>query len=289
MKEIFNKYNADFLKEDINQKVSVIANNSHQYATTENLKKAFSLIDLTSLNTEDNNEKISSMAKKVSDFKNHFTDMPNVAAICVYPSMVSCVKEKTTISGLGLASVGGGFPSSQTFLNIKIEECKQAIEAGATEIDIVLSVGKFFEEDYEYCYKEIKDIKSAIGNNHLKVILESGALKSHQQIWEASILAMEAGADFIKTSTGKQNPAATTDAVYVMTKAIKAFHEKTGKKIGIKPAGGIATKEDALTYFAIVKENLGDEWLNPELFRIGASRLANNLLSDIYQKKITYF
>lgn len=289
MKEIFNKYNADFLSENIEQKVAIIGNNSHQYATTENLKKLFSLIDLTSLNTEDNTENIKSMALKVSDFNNHYSDMPNVAAICVYPSMVNCIKSNLTVSELGLASVGGGFPSSQTFLNVKIEECKQAIEAGATEIDIVLSVGKFFEEDFEYCFKEIKDIKSAIGDNHLKVILESGTLKSYEQIWQASILAMEAGADFIKTSTGKQNPAATTDAVYIMTKAIKAFYDATGKKIGIKPAGGIATKEDALAYYAIVKENLGDEWLNSELFRIGASRLANNLLTDIYQKEIKYF
>jgi len=289
MNELFTKYPADFLKEDIQQKVAVLSNNSHQFANTEILKKLFSLIDLTSLNTEDNTENISAMATKVSDFKNHFPEMPNVAAICVYPSMVEYVNSNLKIKLHGIAAVGGGFPSSQTFLNIKIEECKQAIEAGATEIDIVLSVGKFFEGNYDFCFKEIKDIKSAIGNNHLKVILESGTLKTHQQIWEASILSMEAGADFIKTSTGKQNPAATTDAVYVMTKAIKAFYEKTGKKVGIKPAGGIVTKEDALAYYAIVKENLGDEWLNPELFRIGASRLANNLLTDIYQKEIKYF
>jgi len=289
MKEIFNKYNADFLSENIQQKVAIIGNNSHQFANSETLKKIFNLIDLTSLNTEDNTENIKSMALKVSDFNNHYSEMPNVAAICVYPSMVSCIKNNLTAKGLGLASVGGGFPSSQTFLNIKIEECKQAVEAGATEVDIVLSVGKFFEEDYEYCFKEIKDIKTAIGDAHLKVILESGTLKSYEQIWQASILAMEAGADFIKTSTGKQSPAATTDAVYVMTKAIKAFYEASGKKIGIKPAGGIGTKEDALAYYSIVKENLGDEWLNNDLFRIGASRLANNLLTDIYQEEIVYF
>jgi len=289
MKELFNKYSADFLKDDVQQKVAILGNNSHQYAKTDNLKKIFSLIDLTSLNTEDNTEKIKSMALKVNDFKNHYPEMPNVAAICVYPSMTNCVSENLTVKGLGLASVGAGFPSSQTFLNIKIDECKQAIAAGATEIDIVLSVGKFQEGDYKFCYNEIKEIKSAIGDGHLKVILESGALTSYQQIWEASILSMEAGADFIKTSTGKQEPAATTDAVYVMTKAIKAFYEKTGKKIGIKPAGGISTQEDALAYFSIVKENLGDEWLNSELFRIGASRLANNLLTDIYQKEVKYF
>jgi len=289
MKNLFKKYNADFLEKNIQQEVAIIANNSHQYATTENLKTLFSLIDLTSLNTEDNSTRIKSICEKINDFKNHYNEIPNVAAICIYPSMVSYVKKNLAASGIEIASVGGGFPSSQTFLEVKIDECKRAIDAGATEIDIVLSVGAFFEKNYEYCFKEIKDIKSAIGDNHLKVILESGALRSPQEIWEASILAMEAGADFIKTSTGKQSPAATTDAVYIMTKAIREFYEARGKKIGIKPAGGIATPEDALAYFAIVKENLGDEWLNPKLFRIGASRLANNLLTEIYQKKVNYF
>jgi len=289
MKNLFAKYDSQFLNEDILQKVSVLANNSHQFSTTENLKLLFSLIDLTSLNTEDNSSKIKSMAFKVSEFKKHFADMPNVAAICVYPSMVEHVKSNLTVSGIGIASVGAGFPSSQTFPSIKIDECKQAVAAGATEVDIVLSVGKFFEGDFDFCFNEIKSIKSAIGENHLKVILESGALKSHQQIWEASIIAMEAGADFIKTSTGKQNPAATLDAVYVMTKAIKAFFDITGKKIGIKPAGGVVTSEDALGYYSIVKENLGNEWLNNELFRLGASRLANNLLTDIYKKDVVYF
>lgn len=289
MENLFEKYKADFLNENIQQKVTILCNNSHQFAKPETLKKIFNLIDLTSLNTEDNTENIKSMALKVNDFNNHFSDMPNVAAICVYPNMVSCVKENLTISDFNLAAVGGGFPSSQTFLNIKVEECKQAIAAGATEIDIVLSVGKFFEEDYEYCFKEIKEIKSAIGDNHLKVILESGALNTYEEIWKASILSMEAGADFIKTSTGKQSPAATTDAMYVMTKAIKAFYNATGKKVGVKPAGGIATKEDAMAYYAIVKENLGNDWLNNELFRIGASRLANNLLTEIYGEEVKYF
>ncbi|MFO7842554.1 MAG: deoxyribose-phosphate aldolase [Bacteroidales bacterium] len=289
MKELFKKYKTYFPEENIKQKVSVIANNSHQYATPENLKKLFSLIDLTSLNTEDNNTRIKAICEKVNNFNQHYADMPNVAAICVYPGMVDGVKKILSVPGVEIASVGGGFPSSQTFLAVKIEECKKAIEAGATEVDIVLSVGKFFEGNYEYCYKEIKDIKSAIGDNHLKVILESGALRSPQEIWEAGILAMEAGADFIKTSTGKQSPAATTDAVYIMTKAISVFYEATGKKIGIKPAGGISTPEDALAYFSIVKENLGEEWLNAKLFRIGASRLANNLLKEIYQQEIKYF
>ncbi|MEE4197662.1 MAG: deoxyribose-phosphate aldolase [Bacteroidales bacterium] len=289
MKDLLRKYKADFLKENIQQKVAVIANNSHQYATNETFKKLFSLIDLTSLNTEDNSTRIKAICEKVNAFKKHYSDIPNVAAICVYPNMVSTVKQNLSVEEVEIASVGGGFPSSQTFAEIKVEECKMAITAGASEVDIVLSVGTFFEGNYDTCFNEIKNIKSAIGNNHLKVILESGALRSPQEIWEASLLAMEAGADFIKTSTGKQSPAATTDAVYIMTKAIRAFYEATGKKIGIKPAGGIATPEDALAYFALVQENLGEAWLTPELFRIGASRLANNLLSEIYQEQISYF
>lgn len=290
MKQLFEKYSYKTIaNRNIEQEVSVLANKSNQYKTEETLKLLFSLIDLTSLGSEDNAEKIKLMTTKVNDLNKNFPNMPNVAAICVYPSMVEHVKSTLAIKNIGIASVGGGFPSSQTFLNIKIDECKQAIEAGATEIDIVLSIGRFFEGDYDFCFKEIKNIKEAIGHNHLKVILESGALKSHQQIWEASILAMEAGADFIKTSTGKQNPAATTDAMYVMTKAIKAFYDTTGKKIGIKPAGGIVTTEDALNYYSIVKENIGNDWLNSELFRLGASRLANNLLSEITHGEVTYF
>ncbi|MFP4025869.1 MAG: deoxyribose-phosphate aldolase [Thiohalospira sp.] len=289
MKDLFKKYNADFLEKNIQQEVAIIANNSHKYANSNNLKTLFSLIDLTSLNTEDNCTRIKAICNKLNDFNNHYSDISNVAAICVYPNLIGCVKNTLSVSGLQIASVGGGFPSSQTFLEIKIEECKKAIEAGATEVDIVLSIGDFFEGNYELCFNEIKDIKSAIGDNHLKVILESGALRSPQEIWEASILAMEAGADFIKTSTGKQSPAATTDAVFIMTKAIKAFYDVTGKKVGVKPAGGIASSEEALAFFAIVKENLGNEWLNPKLFRIGASRLANNLLSEIFQKEVKYF
>lgn len=290
MKQLFEKYSyKNIANENIEQKVSALANISYQFKTEDNLKLLFSLIDLTSLGSEDNAGKIKLMTTKVNDLNKSFPNMPNVAAICVYPSMVEHVKSTLALKNIGIASVGGGFPSSQTFLNIKIDECKQAIDAGATEIDIVLSIGRLFEGDYEYCFKEIKNIKDAIGQNHLKVILESGALKSHQQIWEASILSMEAGADFIKTSTGKQNPAATPDAMYVMTKAIKLFYEKTGKKIGVKPAGGIVTTEDALNYYSIVKENLGNEWLNSDLFRLGASRLANNLLSEIAHKEVSYF
>ncbi|MDA3781298.1 MAG: deoxyribose-phosphate aldolase [Bacteroidales bacterium] len=289
MENLFSKYKSDFLKEKINQKVTVMANNSHQYANTETLKQIFSLIDLTSLNTEDNCDNISKLSQKVNKFGDKYPDMANVAAICIYPSMVKCVKENLKDNNINIAAVGAGFPSSQTFIEVKIAEVKKAVELGANEIDIVISVGELLKGNYEIVFNEIKEIKEAIGSKHLKVILETGALISHENIWKASILAIEAGADFIKTSTGKQEPAATLDAVYVMTKVIKDYYERTGKKIGIKPAGGISLPEDALGYYSIIKENLGEKWTNNKLFRIGASRLANKLLSAIYEDDIKYF
>lgn len=271
------------------QEVAVIANNSHRYATTETLKQLFGFIDLTSLNTEDTKSHIKSMTEKVNEFPAAFPEMPNVAAICVYPTMVGTVKENLKEKSVEIASVGAGFPSSQTFLDIKVAECKAAIEAGADEVDIVISLGTFFSEEYDTVKEEIKAIKEAMGDKHLKVILESGSLATFDAIYKASMLAMEAGADFIKTSTGKQQPAATIEAAYIMCKAIKEYHEKTGRKVGFKPAGGISQPEDGLAYYAIVKEILGDEWLTPKYFRIGASRLANNLLKAVYDNDTSFF
>jgi len=276
-------------QEQMTQKIAVIANNSHQYATPETLKQIFGFIDLTSLNTEDTKAHIKGMADKVNQFRQTFPEMPNVAAICVYPSMVQTVKESLKADGVHIASVGAGFPSSQTFLHVKLAECKAAVEAGADEVDIVISLGTFFSEAYEEVKHEIAAIKEAMGDKHLKVILEAGSLATFDSIYKASMLAMEAGADFIKTSTGKQQPAATIEAAFIMCTAIKEFHEKTGKKVGFKPAGGISQPEDGLAYYAIVREILGEEWLTPEYFRIGASRLANNLLSAIYNKNIAHF
>ncbi|MGM0549637.1 MAG: deoxyribose-phosphate aldolase [Bacteroidota bacterium] len=275
--------------EQMAQKIAVIANNSHQYATPETLRRIFGFIDLTSLNTEDTKAHIKGMVEKVNQFPQAYPEMPNVAAICVYPSMVETVKENLKAEAVQIASVGAGFPSSQTFLDVKIAECKAAVEAGADEVDIVISVGTFFSEAYEEIKQEIAAIKQAMGDKHLKVILESGSLATYDNIYKASMLAMEAGADFIKTSTGKQQPAATIEAAFMMCTAIKEFYEKTGKKIGFKPAGGISQPEDGLAYYAIVKEILGEEWLSPEYFRIGASRLANNLLSAIYNENIAHF
>ncbi len=255
----------------------------------EELKLAFSCIDLTTLGAEDTQEKGKNLAEKVSLFPRHFMELPNVAAICVYPTLVKTVRENLKDHNVALAAVAAGFPSSMTFLEVKELETAMAVAAGANEIDIVISIGTFLEGNIDQVMQEISSIKKCCGEAHLKVILETGALKTPEKIWKASMCAMQAGADFIKTSTGKMEPAATPEAAWVMCSAIKKFHELTGIKIGFKAAGGIVESADALYYVAIVKEILGEDWLNPQLFRIGASRLANNLLTSITEEKISYF
>jgi len=255
----------------------------------ELLKTLFSLIDLTTLNTDDNAAKAQKFCTNVNSFADTFKEMSNVAAICVYPALVKEIKEHLAVKNVQIAAVGAGFPSSQTFLAVKLAECKLLVEKGADEVDIVISVGRFLAGEYDRVFDEIHLIKQTIGDAHLKVILETGLLKTSENIRLASLIAMEAGADFIKTSTGKLSPAATPEAVYVMLNAIKDYHSKTGRKIGIKPAGGIASVNDALTYHALVKEILGDEWISQSLFRLGASRLANNLLSAIEGQEISHF
>jgi len=281
MKKILEKYTNKFEEKSVNATIQQITKGIGALKTAENLKLAFGLIDLTTLNATDTDEKVLKITEKVSSFKNSYNAIPNVAAICVYPPFVSLIHKNLKDKNVKIASVGAGFPSSQTFKSIKIEECRLAKKMGANDIDIVVSLGKYISGDIEYVFKEITEIKDAIGDTHLKVILETGALQTLNDIWTTSIIAMEAGADFIKTSTGKMEPAATPEAVYIMCLAIKEFYKQTNKKIGIKPAGGIVTPDDALTYIAIVKEILGAEWLNPELFRLGASKLANNLLTEI--------
>ncbi len=254
-------------------------------------KKAYetilSCIDLTSLNTSDTEEGIAKMVQKVNDFGENYPELPNVAAICVYPSMVQTVRECLT-EGVEIASVAAGFPHSQTFIEIKVAEVALAVHDGASEIDVVISVGKLLEKKYEEIVEELQEIKAACREAHLKVILESGSLPL-DALRTASILSMESGADFIKTSTGKQQPAATTSAAYVMCKLIKEYHEKTGKKVGFKAAGGIVTTEEALDYYSIVEDVLGEEWLQKELFRFGASRLANNILTELMEKPVSAF
>lgn len=246
-------------------------------------------IDLTSLNTTDNKSQILHLTGKVNSFSGRFSNIPNVAAICVYPNFVSVVKEKLTVKNVKIASVAGAFPSSQTFRNIKVSECKMAIEAGADEIDIVMPVGAFLGNDFEMVADEIREIKKAIGEKHLKVIVESGLLGDNEKIFKASMIAMDAGADFIKTSTGKTSVSATPEAAFIMCRAILDFYSETGIRVGFKAAGGIVTTTDALTYYHIVSSCLGEEWLWKKLFRIGASRLANNILADISGSISEYF
>lgn len=227
--------------------------------------------------------------EKVNKFDDEFPDLKNVAAICVYPNFAEVVKNTLDVDGINIACVSAGFPSSQTFIEVKIAETAMTLMEGADEIDIVISIGKFLSGDYETMCEEIQELKDTCKERHLKVILETGALKTASNIKKASILSMYSGADFIKTSTGKQQPAATPEAAYVMCEAIKEYYEKTGNKIGFKPAGGINTVNDALIYYTIVKEILGEEWLNNKLFRLGTSRLANLLLSDIKGEDIKFF
>lgn len=246
-------------------------------------------IDLTSLNTTDNKSHIIRLTGKVNSFSGRFSNIPNVASICVFPNFVPVVKEKLTVKSVKIASVAGSFPTSQTFRILKINECRMAVEAGADEIDFVLPVGAFLGNDFEMVADEIREIKEALGEKHLKVIVESGLLGDYENIFKASMIAMDAGADFIKTSTGKTSLSATPEAAFTMCRAIKDFYTETGIKVGFKAAGGITTTADALIYYNIVGKCLGEDWLNNNLFRIGASRLANNILADISGTRNDYF
>ncbi len=253
------------------------------------LMTILNLIDLTSLNTTDNKKKIIHLTGKVNSFSGRFSNIPNVAALCVYPNFISVVREKLKIKSVKVAAVAGSFPTSQTFRLIKVAECKMAADAGADEIDIVIPVGAFLGNDFAAVADEIREIKSVIGDRHLKVIIEAGLLGNSERIFKASMIAMDAGADFIKTSTGKVDVSATPEAAFVMCNAISHFYSETGIKVGFKAAGGISTTEDAVKYYQIVKYCLGEEWLNNSLFRIGASRLANNILSDLAGNPCPYF
>ena len=284
------KYNTNLSDADVQARVASIIENKVTENNTEEVKKLlFNCIDLTTLNSTDSDESVMKFTEKVNKFDDEFPDLKNVAAICVYPNFAEVVKNTLDVDGINIACVSAGFPSSQTFIEVKIAETAMALMEGADEIDIVISIGKFLSGDYETMCEEIQELKDTCKERHLKVILETGALKTASNIKKASILSMYSGADFIKTSTGKQQHAATPEAAYVMCEAIKEYYEKTGNKIGFKPAGGINTVNDALIYYTIVKEILGEEWLNNKLFRLGTSRLANLLLSDIKGEDIKFF
>ena len=289
MRMLPGNFDRSFQENEVKNGLAAISAKLGDTLSKEEMKLAFSCIDLTTLGAEDTQEKGRNMAEKVSLFPRHFIELQNVAAICVYPTLVETVQENLKDHRVAIAAVAAGFPSSMTFIEVKELETAMAVEAGASEIDIVISIGTFLEGNTDLMFQEISRIKKSCGKALLKVILETGALKTAENIWKASMLAMYAGADFIKTSTGKMEPAATPEAAWVMCSAIQKFYNITGEKIGFKAAGGIVESKDALFYMAIVREILGESWLNSKLFRIGASRLANNLLTDITEEKISYF
>lgn len=288
--EALSKYNTALKDDEVAAATAKLIEKHLEENNTKEVKKfLFHCIDLTTLKCTDSEPSVMQFTQRVNDFVDKYPDLDNVAAICVYPNMAEIVNDTLEADNVNIACVSGGFPSSQTFIEVKVAETSLALHAGADEIDIVISVGKFLSGDYEGMCDEIEELKDVCGEKHLKVILETGALATAENIKKASILSMYSGADFIKTSTGKEKPAATPEAAYVMCQAIKEYFLETGRKAGFKPAGGINTVEDALTYYTIVKEVLGKEWLNNELFRLGTSRLANLLLSDITGEETKFF
>lgn len=268
-------------------KIKIAANRN---GNTDVYKFCYSAIDLTTLSCTDSVESVREFARKAVDFNRVFPNIPNVASICVYPPFVETVGLEVDGTPLRITSVAGAFPASQSFIEVKALEVAMAIENGADEIDIVINVGKVLEGNYDEAASEVEVIRQEMGNDTiLKVILETGALKSSQLIHDASLISMLAGTDFIKTSTGKIDVAATPEAAVVMCRAIKLFYDKTGVKVGFKAAGGVRTPEDAALYYTIVEEILGEEWLTTDLFRIGASSAANNLLSAVVGEKVVHF
>lgn len=267
----------------------IIEENKEKYSTPEVYKFLFNCIDLTTLKATDSLRSVSDFTERVNDFETEHPELPNVAAICVYPNFAQVVRAVLDVSEVDIACVSGGFPSSQTFPEVKVAETALAVAGGADEIDIVINVGEFLDGDYEGVCDEIAELKEACRDARLKVILETGALKTAENIRNASLLAMYSGADFIKTSTGKEYPGASHFAAYVMLHCIKEYYEATGTMVGFKPAGGVRTAEEAVGYYCLVKEILGDKWLTNEYFRIGASGLANNLLSAITGNEEKFF
>ena len=252
-------------------------------------KQCFHSIDLTTLNSTDTVQSVTRFVQRVNDFETDYPQLPNVAAICTYPNFAMVVSGTLEVSEVGTAVVAGSFPSSQTFVEVKTAETALAVADGATEVDIVFNLGLYYDEQYEELADEIAEIKHACRDARLKVILETGALKKAADIKNAAILSMWSGADFIKTSTGKVYPGATLEAAYVMCQCIKEYHKKTGRKVGFKGSGGVSTTDDAVRYYTLVKEILGDEWLTNEWFRIGTSRAANVMLSSILGKETKHF
>lgn len=285
------KYNTNIDDNAVRDAVrKIIAEKVSANDTIDVKKFLFGSIELTTLKTTDSDTSVLAFTERLNDFDNQYPDMPHVATICVYPCFANTVAESLEVDGVEIACVSGSFPSSQARIEVKIAETSLAVADGATEIDIVMPVGKFLSGDYEGVCDDIAELKAACGENvPMKVILETGALKTATNIKKAALLSMYAGADYIKTSTGKLQPAATPEAAYVMCQAIKEYYDETGIQIGFKPAGGINSVMDAIIYYTIVKEVLGEKWLTNKWFRLGTSRLANMLLSEIKGEQIKFF
>lgn len=284
------KYNTNIKDEEVKAAVEkIIAEKVPENDTPEVKKFLLGSVELTSLRTTDNEENILAMVEKVNRFDKEYPELPHVATICTYPNFAKLVSESLEVDGVQVVNVSGSFPSSQTFIEVKVAEASLAVKDGATEIDIVMPVGKYLSGDYEGVADEIGEQKQACGECPMKVILETGCLPSMNDVKKASIIAMYAGADYIKTSTGKEKVSATPEAAYVMCQAIKEYYDQTGIQIGLKPAGGINTVRDAVTYYTIVKEVLGEKWLTNKWFRMGTSRLTNLLISELVGKEVKFF
>ena len=296
MTDFLAKYGYAPDQEAMSRALELIANNLDHIACEQVYKECFSMMDLTTFKTDDTPASVTKLVNKVNAFAEAYPEWPLPASMCVYPNFAATVKEARK-NDVNITVVSACFPSSQSFLEVKLKECELAVEQGADEVDIVLALNAFLAGDYETAAEEIRQVRKTIDavaekqgrHVHLKVILETGLLRTSELIANASFLAMEAGADFIKTSTGKVDVNATPASAYVMCECIAKYYEATGKKIGFKPAGGISSAADALCYYSIVSTILGKEWLNKDLFRFGVSRVANNLLSAVEQKTVSFF
>ena len=290
IEQVLSQYNLNISDEEVNEAVKeIIATKVHENDTPEVKKFLMGSVELTTLKTTDSETSVMAFTEKVNKFDEAYPTLPHVATIRVYPKFAKVVSETLEVDGVEIACVSGSFPSSQSLIEVKTVETSLAVKDGATEIDIVMNVGAFLDGDYETVVDEVQQEKEACGDKAMKVILETGFLKTASNIKTASILSMYGGADYIKTSTGKEKPAATPEAAYVMCQAIKEYYEKTGVQIGFKPAGGLNTVMDALIYYTIVKEVLGEKWLTNKWFRMGTSRLANLLLSEVVGEEVKFF
>ena len=291
IEQALSKYNLNVSDEEVAQAVrKIIAEKVHENDNLDVKRFLFGSIELTTLKTTDSEESMLAFTERVNEFENAYPDLPHVATVCVYPCFASIVSQTLEVEGVEVACVSGSFPSSQALIEVKVAETALAVKDGATEIDIVMPVGKFLSGDYEGVADDISELKQTCGNSvAMKVILETGDLKTAANIKKAAILSMYAGADYIKTSTGKEKVSATPEAAYVMCQAIREYYDETGIQIGFKPAGGINSPMDALIYYTIVKETLGDKWLTNKWFRLGTSRLANMLLSEIEGQEVKFF